>query len=149
MAVERTVLVVSPTTSIARAVAASVRRNGYHAIVVKSFGEAKKHMALAPDLLITELKLGEFNGLHLAVRASTSQVPAIVIADASFEHEVERLGAVWVSQEAAEGEGVQTAMVCLLQGVGTARTGYWYDGEAETAATPAPEWHAPVSGLLH
>jgi CheY-like chemotaxis protein len=149
MSVARTVLVVSPTPSLAKAAVAAARANGYQAIVVQSFNQAKKHLGMNPQLLVTELKLGEFNGLHLALRAAASDIPAIVIADASFEHEVEHLGALWVSQEAAGGHALQTAMLRLVQGEGASRTNFGYlDGDhAESLGGAA--WVPPSAELFH
>jgi FixJ family two-component response regulator len=57
--------------------------------------------AQAPDLLITELRLGAFNGLHLVVLARSSQ-PAMAtivltgVPDPVLETEAKRLGAVYL-----------------------------------------------------
>src|SRR5687767_3558045 len=96
MAMEKTVLVVSPTASLAKHLQDSIRRCGYTPIVVRNFADGKAQLDARPQLLITEMKLGAFNGLHLALRG-TPMIPAIVIADAAFESEVEQLGAVWIS----------------------------------------------------
>jgi DNA-binding NtrC family response regulator len=40
---------------------------GYHVTAAASFSEARDHIkAACPALLITDIRLGEFNGLHLA-----------------------------------------------------------------------------------
>jgi hypothetical protein len=53
---------------------------------------------LEPDLLITELKLGEHNGLHLALRARAKSVPAVVIGepDPVLERDAFQLGAMFL-----------------------------------------------------
>jgi two-component system C4-dicarboxylate transport response regulator DctD len=44
-----------------------LRFAGYRVTAIASFAEAKDHMRSAcPSLLITDIRLGEFNGLHLA-----------------------------------------------------------------------------------
>jgi CheY-like chemotaxis protein len=120
MAVEKRVLIVSPTPSLAQAVTASVKNVGYSAVVAKSFAEAKKQLGLGPHLLVTELKLGEYNGLHLALRAITSEIPAIVISERGFEQEIEQLGACWTTPEAATTDELQNVMLRLVQGVPSA-----------------------------
>ena len=150
MSVVRTVLVVSPTPSVAKAVVASARANGYRTVVVHSFVEAKKHLALGPNLVVTELKLGEFNGLHLALRAATTDIPAIVIADAAFEHEVEHFGATWIAQDALSGEALQTAMLRVLQGAGASRTTFgWYESEQPNESMSGSGWQPPSTELFH
>jgi CheY-like chemotaxis protein len=135
MAVQKIVLVVSPTPSVAHAVASSVRRCGYTALVVRSFAEAKKHMELRPHLLITELKLAEFNGLHLALRAQMSDAPAIVIADRSFEHEADDL---------------QPVVIRLLQGRLATDDGFlWHETEQAGVDTPLSKWVPPNAPILH
>jgi DNA-binding NtrC family response regulator len=150
MAVQKIVLVVSPTPSVAHAVASSVRRCGYTALVVRSFAEAKKHMELRPHLLITELKLAEFNGLHLALRAQMSDAPAIVIADRSFEHEVEQYGAVWMSHEMATTDDLQPVVIRLLQGRLATDDGFlWHETEQTGVDTPLSKWVPPSAPILH
>jgi hypothetical protein len=97
-------------------VTAAVLQVGYVAVVVKNFVDAKKQLATAPHLLVTELKLGEYNGLQLALRAIGSDIPAVVIADGSFEHEIEQLGACWSSPDLLHGDGLQNIMMRLVQG---------------------------------
>jgi hypothetical protein len=150
MAVQKIVLVVSPTPFMAHAVATSVRQCGYTALVVRSFAEAKKHMELRPHLLITELKLAEYNGLHLALRAQMTDAPAIVIADQSYEHEIEQNGAIWMSPAIAATDDLQPILIRLLQGpLTTDSTFLWRDNEV---AAPEPElakWVPPSSPILH
>jgi CheY-like chemotaxis protein len=150
MAVQKIVLVVSPTPSMAHAVASSVRQCGYTALVVRSFGEAKKHLELRPHLVITELKLAEYNGLHLALRAQTTEAPTIVIADTTFEHEVEQNGAIWMSPSMAATDDLQPLLIRLLQGptAGDA-TFIWQDTEASTSDTQPSKWLPPNSPILH
>jgi DNA-binding NtrC family response regulator len=64
------------------------------------FGEAKLHVRHGrPVLIVTELRLGPYNGLHLAALARPRQgIPVIVLADAadqSLRGEAERLGAIF------------------------------------------------------
>ena len=109
------VLVVAPSARSSRSLAQFVRRAGYRPTVVTTFQAGKSQLASRPDLLITELKLGEYNGLHLALRSRTLGVPVIVVADKTFEHEAEQVGAVWLSPEAAQSGELPAAMMRLLE----------------------------------
>lgn len=113
MPFSRTVLLVSPSPQLSRAVAPLVRRAGYDVVLARSFQSARTHLETRPDLVITELKLGEYNGLQLALHAS--RTPVIVLADESFEHEVEDLGAVWMSPQSASSDELQSVMDHLLK----------------------------------
>jgi hypothetical protein len=66
----------------------------YELTVVRGFALAKVQVDFHPDVLITELRLAEYNGLHLALRALSRGIPAIVVGDADFvlERDAERLG---------------------------------------------------------
>jgi DNA-binding NtrC family response regulator len=128
MSLQRTVLLVSPTPSIAKALSSAIRRMGHHVLVTKTFEGAKRYLSAAPHLLVTELKLGAYNGLHLALRAGATAIPTVVIADDSFEHEVEQIGAVRLSAESAESDSFRTQVVRLLQGIGAGHAVFpWYD----------------------
>ena len=147
----RTVLVVSPTLSVAQAMAAAARLNNYAAVVVKDFHAAKSHLAMRPHLLITELKLGQYNGLHLALRAEAYGVPAVVVADASFRGEVEHLNVVWASPTSVMTGALQTLMLEVLQGRGAAHSEFSaYEGlDADESTTPTGRWYPPVVSPTH
>jgi hypothetical protein len=112
MSLGRKVLLVSPTAS--HPLAQAIRSEGYHLTVTPTFRAAKICLANAPDLLITDLKLGDYNGLHLALRAEALGIRAIVIADEEFQQEVEQVGAVWMPPDAAISEVLHIAMTRLL-----------------------------------
>ena len=77
-------------------------REGYHVCSVGTFQEAMGILSAGPpDLLITELRLGAFNGLHLVIRGRTEfpDMSAIVLtnnADPVHETEAKRYGAAYV-----------------------------------------------------
>jgi hypothetical protein len=150
MPVERNVLIVSPTPSLAQALASAVRQCGYGVAVARTFAEAKKALSSSPHLLITELKLGEYNGLHLSLYAGACEIPAIVVSDRHFEHEVEQLGFAWMAPSAASTGELSTVMTRLMQGAGATDAGFpWYDATVPGTAEPSAEWHVPGSSLLH
>lgn len=120
MPVERSVLVVSPKAQLTSALDSAIRRAGCRPLVARSFEAARGELHQLPDLLVTELKLGEYNGLQLALRCRTRGMPAIVIADSAYEHEIERLGAVWISPEQALSDDLPTLVAQLMQSVPSA-----------------------------
>jgi DNA-binding response OmpR family regulator len=70
---------------------------GYRVAWVDSFADAiRQSTADCPDLMITALRLGPFNGLHLVLRcrASDAEMPAVIIAERSdLTGDIERYGA--------------------------------------------------------
>src|SRR5688572_6882558 len=128
MTVRGRILLVTPTSPLSATLSRSARLAGYDVTVVTTFQAARSQMVDRPDLLITELKLGEHNGLQLALRLATAGVPAIVVADKAFEHEVEQLGAVWLAADAAAADELPAVMSRLMQGSGSTHDVYpWYD----------------------
>lgn len=128
MSLQRTILLVSPTPSMAKSLSSHIRRMGHRLVVAKTFDAAKRHLIDLPHLLVTELKLGAYNGLHLALRAGATAIPALVIANESFEHEVEQVGAVRVSEESVASDDFGTQVIRALQGVGASHAAFpWYD----------------------
>jgi hypothetical protein len=65
----------------ARSLCEPVAAAGYETLFVQDFVRAKAHLDGGPALLVTELKLGAYNGLHLAIRASAKRIPTIIIGD--------------------------------------------------------------------
>ena len=143
MSLQRTVLLVSPTPSLAKAVSSAIRRMGHHVLVTKTFEAAKKYLAGTTHLLVTELKLGAYNGLHLALRAKAAAIPSVVIADESFDQDVGLVGAVRVSVDSASGDDFRTQVLRLLQGVRASHSVFpWYDDRQ-------PNEQAPCGVLIH
>ena len=92
------VLLVAPTADIAAGMRARLTDAGMRVTLVDSFSAAREHLRLLPDLLISEVRLGAYNGLHLALRAKASAIPAIILGetDPVTEREVQNLGATYV-----------------------------------------------------
>jgi hypothetical protein len=78
----------------------SLRAAGYTPKVVEDFASGKEALTARPDLLITELKLGAYNGLHLAIRASVQGTTTIVVGDPDpvLEEEARRQHATYLTQ---------------------------------------------------
>jgi two-component system, NtrC family, nitrogen regulation response regulator GlnG len=75
---------------------------GYLVTCTANFAEAKQRLLLAPpDLLMTDVRLGEYNGLHLVHRGHLNhpEMPAIVRAeprDSGLEEEARRADALYL-----------------------------------------------------
>jgi len=140
MSVRRRVLLVSPTRPLANVVARSIRHAGHDVTVVSSFLAARTQLSSLPDLLITEIRLGEYNGLQLALRVAFAGIPTIVLADKAFEDEVERLGVSWLSPESAIAGELPAAMTRLLQGAASTHAVHpWYEPSGTEVAGIAPD----------
>ena len=82
MATPSTILVVDEDGDARTELADLLSRAGYHVTDVGSFREATEVLSTnPPDLLISELRLGAFNGLHLVLksRASHPRIAAIIL----------------------------------------------------------------------
>jgi DNA-binding response OmpR family regulator len=96
------ILVVDEDTAARTEVMELLSRARYQVVGAGTFTEAKTVLSTeVPDLLITELRLGDFNGLHLVLRARSSQsaIATIVLTrfpDAVLEAEAKRLGAAYL-----------------------------------------------------
>ena len=79
-----TLLIVDPDPAAQRAMVEALKAGRYRTITANSFGSAARLLdSLRPDLLITAVRLGPFNGLHLVVlgRERDSRMSALVIDD--------------------------------------------------------------------
>jgi DNA-binding response OmpR family regulator len=149
MTLQRTVLLVTASPSRAQAMASAIRRLGHRALVATSFDAARQQLpAAAPHLLVTDLKLGAYNGLHLALRAAASEIPAIVMADPSFEGEVEQLGAVWLP-DTADGDELQAAALRLLQGARASQVALGWPDEESANPAAFTDWQPGGSEIRH
>jgi hypothetical protein len=92
-------LLVSPPDGVTRTLARSLEAAGYSPMVVSDFSTAQEILSTRPELLIAELKLGAYNGLHLAIRAGVQGTPAIVVGDADpvLEAEAKRQQATYLT----------------------------------------------------
>ena len=108
----RRILVVAQSTSLASTLLTWLGDSQDEIVVANTFAAAKHHLATRPDLLIAEVKLGEYNGLHLALRGRALEIPAIVIgaADEAFSRQAEQLGAQYVATEGLDAATLREAM---------------------------------------
>lgn len=98
----RRILVVAQDTTLASTLLAWLGGAHHELVIVTTFAAAKVHLKTLPDLLITEVKLGEYNGLHLVLRGRADGIPAIVIGaqDQVFEGQAHQLGAAYIAVDA-------------------------------------------------
>jgi DNA-binding response OmpR family regulator len=99
----RRVLVVAPNPAVGGCIVGWLSAERYDVHLCTSFKDAKPQLdARPPDLLITELKLGACNGLHLAIRAKCLHPRTMTIVvgeqDALFEGEARRHDAAYITR---------------------------------------------------
>jgi DNA-binding NtrC family response regulator len=99
----RHLLLVGVNADTCRVTKESLTNAGYHVTSVPGFEDACKVMSRRkPDLLLTTVRLGRYNGLHLAVRCQWNhpQLPVIVLGgqgDEGLSEDAARLGARFLS----------------------------------------------------
>lgn len=92
---------------------------GCSVTVLTDFREARRYIAdAAPDAVLTDLRLGAHNGLHLVVAAAARRpsVAAVVIGDAADEplrRDAERLGAMFLTHPLIPGILEETVAAML------------------------------------
>jgi DNA-binding NtrC family response regulator len=97
----RKILVVTQSTSLGGSLLTWLSDTSHELVFATTFAAAKLHLDARPDLVITEVKLGEYNGLHLALRGRAVGVPSIVLGpiDETFRRQAEQLGAAYESTD--------------------------------------------------
>src|SRR5262245_46217626 len=94
------VLLVSAPDGVATTLVSALLATGHQPVLATDFNTGKAVLASdRPDLLITDVKLGAYNGLHLAIRAAGQSTPAIVIGhpDPVLQGDAERQQAAYFS----------------------------------------------------
>jgi DNA-binding response OmpR family regulator len=84
MNVRRQALVVVADQALGDSLVEWLALAGYTARVVRTFATARAELDTAPpDLLVAQIKLGAYNGLHLAIRsrARGAKTPVVLIGD--------------------------------------------------------------------
>lgn len=94
-------LVVDPVLSDALFLVATVSSLGFHVTVADNFQEALDRLRVPPVLLIADIRLGEYNGLHLVMRGKSIRrdLAAIVtsaVADSVLQSEADQLGTTFM-----------------------------------------------------
>ena len=95
------VLVVHPDEDTRERLALKLARAGYRTVGARGFEEALealRHGCIR--MVVADVRLGEFNGLHLAVRLNGTGTPVLITnpaQDAYLQREASRLGASFVA----------------------------------------------------
>ena len=98
------ILVVDDTLATLGALAELLANAGFDVVTAADFDEAKRKVETeAPDLLIVDIRLGPYNGLHLVVRERLAHPDRPVIMttgfpDALLEAEARRYGAEFLEK---------------------------------------------------
>ena len=92
------VLIVADTPALTEDLLGWLVPGGYQSTVATTFASAMIQLRTRPDLVISQLRLGAYNGLHVALRARGGGIPAVVIGqpDIVLEREARQLGATFV-----------------------------------------------------
>jgi DNA-binding NtrC family response regulator len=99
MARRHHVVIAAQNPALATALLSWLGSAGYELAIVTTFAAAKALLETEPALVIAEVKLGEYNGLHLALKAGAAGVPAIVIGpnDPVLVRDADQLGATYLT----------------------------------------------------
>lgn len=93
------VLVVARTPNVVASLAEWVTEAGVRPIVVDSYPAARRHIENGfPAAVVSEVRLGEYNGLQLTLHARERGIPFILVGapDPILQREAEDLGATYV-----------------------------------------------------
>ncbi len=100
-------LVVEPALAEALAIVGLLTTSQFHVTVAETFANAKTRLSAQPPLvLVTEVRLAEYNGLHLVLRGKSvrREMAAIVLSDVDdsvLQADAESLGATFVRKPVA------------------------------------------------
>ena len=121
-------LIVGPSTAFAENLLSWVIPEGYRPAVATTFESANRQLTAHPQIVITQLRLHEYNGLHLALRARQAGFPAVVVGDADcvLERDAVQLGATFVTRD----EFRREPFVALLQNLAPATAAGVHDSDA-------------------
>jgi DNA-binding NtrC family response regulator len=98
------VLIVDDEPDVLELLSDTLRAEGYETAGAGTFEEGKRLLATtAPDVLITDVRLGHFNGLQLVVVRPPSTAAVVVSGywDRTLEEEARRHGAVYLLKPVA------------------------------------------------
>src|SRR5262245_27498196 len=116
-----TALVIEPILPHLLAVLSTLSSMGFDTTVAETFQDARAALSAHPStLLVTGIKLREYNGLHLVLRGMTTwpALAAIVTSEAPdslLQEETERLGATFVVMPAPQTELVAAVSRTVLR----------------------------------
>ena len=114
-------LVVDPRLNEALSTVALLTNQGFEVTVAETFAKAKDRLnTRPPTLLLTEVRLGEYNGLHLVLRgkAQRPSMAALVLSsvpDPVLRTEAEAMGATFLVKPIADRELLAAVTRTLFQ----------------------------------
>ena len=113
------ILVVAPDATLAQTLMEWLRDACDRLVLVDAFASAKAQLNAGPDLLITEARLGDYNGLHLALRARAAGIPSIVLGepDRVSEREASNLGATYLPLTRLRASDLLSLVATLVPGM--------------------------------
>ena len=116
------VLVVAQDTRLAMTLVSLLRESGCEPAVTTSYSAGRDQLDLRPAFVIAEVRLGAYNGLHLALKARAKGIPAAVFGDANptTEREARQVGAAYLNAfdlEKAELQSLLRAAITPLPGL--------------------------------
>jgi DNA-binding NtrC family response regulator len=93
------VVIVAQNPALATALLSWLGSAGYELAIVTTFMAAKALLETKPALVISELKLGEYNGLHLALKSRALGIPTIIVGphDVVLQKDADDLGATYLT----------------------------------------------------
>ncbi len=118
-------LIIDPVLSDALFSVATATSLGFRVTVADTFQEALERLRVPPALLIADIRLGEYNGLHLVLRgkAARRDLAAVVtseLADPVLQSDAEQLGATFVLKPTTTQEFRAAICRTLLQSASSA-----------------------------
>ncbi len=126
------VLVVAQDTRLAMTLVSLARQSGCEPAVTTTYRAGRDQLDTRPAIVFAEVKLGAYNGLHLALRAQAKGIPAVVFGEASptTAREAREVGAAYLSSCNPGKAEVQS----FLRAAITRSPGAWH---SVSAAPPA------------
>ena len=110
------VIVVTQDADLAGTLSGWLADAGLPFVVATTFAAAKQLLETQPGLVIASVKLGAYNGLHLALRAREKGIPAAIIGDADIPiaREAEQVGAAYLPASTFCSAGVQALLQTIM-----------------------------------
>ena len=118
------VLIVDDEPDVLETLAGMVSSGGYEVVTRSDFETAKRYLTeTPPDILITDVRLGAYNGLQLAVlmRGACAQCPIVVLSafdDPTLRAEAAHVSAIYLAKPVSKKE----LLVCIA---GLGRASMW------------------------
>jgi len=117
-----TALIVEPVLADAVAVASTLTARRFQVTIASTFANAKERLTVRPpEVLVADIRLGEYNGLQLVLRAKSQRpgTAAIVtseVHDPVLQADAEALGATFVLKPIVDEELAAAIFRTIFQG---------------------------------